>query len=401
MKTLDFFDPIPESLRKSLELQNKIQDSMQPILEQEEKIKKISEITEGVKLDLPKAMFSSPTVDAIAQIEEMNPYKVIDELTSDATIAEVGLGNYATPIDIIGNSVMKFANYFSDYQISSGMYDAISTFEKSASIFGNAIQTFIENASSALTSVIESPMMQWLQSFDFTPIWSFFDNFDLECDFSDRYKELNGAYLTAMYECKWFPYAGWSIDIRMFSTISEIISASRGASKRREKRIDDVIFAYYTKSEIKNIKRTWKNSDLDPHIKKILGQAIEAHLRGEYVLTTTCLATMWEGLIHKKLNVKERLGSKKTREAFKDLIGDNDFDPIFAEFYENFIVCDCNSPDEVIEGIPNRNGISHSKYKKYPNKKASLNAILLTDFIIGLKPKEMVVKNKEETEINI
>ena len=74
---------------------------------------------------------------------------------------------------------------------------------------------------------------------------------------------------------------------------------------------------------------------------------------------------MWEGLIHKRLNVTERLGSKKTKEGFKELIGENDFDPIFSDFYENFIVCDCNSPEEVIDGVPNRNGVSHSKYKKY------------------------------------
>ena len=46
----------------------------------------------------------------------------------------------------------------------------------------------------------------------------------------------------------------------------------------------------------------------------------------------------------------------------------------------------CDTPEDVIDGVPNRNGVSHSKYKRYPNKKASLNAILLTDFIIGLSP---------------
>ena len=46
----------------------------------------------------------------------------------------------------------------------------------------------------------------------------------------------------------------------------------------------------------------------------------------------------------------------------------------------------CDTPEDVIDGVPNRNGVSHSKYKRYPNKKASLNAILLTDFIIGLNP---------------
>ena len=40
------------------------------------------------------------------------------------------------------------------------------------------------------------------------------------------------------------------------------------------------------------------------------------------------------------------------------------------------------------EGVPNRNGIAHSWYKKYPNKKASLNASVLTDFIINLNPRE-------------
>lgn len=373
-----------------MEIQDRIQNSVRPFLEHEEQIRKMVEISDALKGDLPSAATLSPAMEVIAKFEENDAIKHLDEYTSAMTAAETLFANTPTPAEILGNAVIKFGNYFANYQINSGIYDALSAFEnKIASAFGNNLQTIIDKTSSALISAFESPMMQWLQSFDYSPIWSFLENLELEGDLLDKYDELNGAYLTAMYECKWFPYAGWSVDIRMFSTVSDIISESRGASKRREKRIDDVIFAYYTKTEIKNIKRTWKNSDLEPHIKKILGQAIEAHLRGEYVLTITCLSTMWEGLIHKRLNVTERLGSKKTKEGFKELIGENDFDPIFSDFYENFIVCDCNSPEEVIDGVPNRNGVSHSKYKKYPNKKASLNAILLTDFIIGLEPKEM------------
>jgi len=192
-----------------------------------------------------------------------------------------------------------------------------------------------------------------------------------------------------MFACKWFPYAGWTVDAQILDDVSYILATSRNKAenKRREKRIDEVVFKYYTKKEIKAIKSRWYHSDLQPHIKKILGQAVEAHFRGEYVLTTTCLATMWEGLIRDKLNVK-RINQKKTSEELKELSIANDFDEIYADFYTKLILCDCSSPEEVVEGIPNRNAIGHSQYKKYPNKKSSLNAILITDFLINLKPKE-------------
>ena len=84
-------------------------------------------------------------------------------------------------------------------------------------------------------------------------------------------------------------YAGWTADITMTAEISDILATSRGASKRREKRIDKVILDYYDKNEIKFIKRIWRESDLEPHIKRILGQALEAHLRGEYALCISFL----------------------------------------------------------------------------------------------------------------
>ena len=42
--------------------------------------------------------------------------------------------------------------------------------------------------------------------------------------------------------------------------------------------------------------------------------------------------------------------------------------------------------DDVIDGVPNRHGVSHSWYRSYPSKKASLNAIMLTDYILRLEP---------------
>ena len=83
--------------------------------------------------------------------------------------------------------------------------------------------------------------------------------------------------------------------------------------------------------------------------------------------------------------VRDRKISKKELE---DLIEANDYDKIFSDYFNTFIVSQCNKVDDVVDGVPNRHGVSHSWYHSYPSKKASLNAILLTDFIIGLEPLE-------------
>ena len=108
-------------------------------------------------------------------------------------------------------------------------------------------------------------------------------------------------------------------------------------------------------------------------------------MRGEYALSVACLATMWEGLIRFKTSMEgTRRCSKRTTEDFAQLVTNNDLTPLFGKFYSELIVGQCDTENDVIPGIPNRNGVSHTKIKGYPNKKASLNAILLTDFIINM-----------------
>lgn len=238
----------------------------------------------------------------------------------------------------------------------------------------------VNSMTKALVSAVTSPFMEWIRNIDLSALLEPLEGL---AKFSENYKELNEIYLNAMYECKWFPYAAWISDIDLFTEVLDIISSSRGASKRRESRVDKAILSYYTDNEIKNIKRRWKSTDLESHTKRILGHAIDAHLRGEYVLTVSCLATMWEGLIKAKMTTH----GKQFKEDFKQFVGDNGYDEIFSDFYNNLIIDHCYKKEDVVEGIPNRHGIAHSWYPKYPNKKASLNAILLTDFIIDLKPK--------------
>ena len=238
-----------------------------------------------------------------------------------------------------------------------------------------------------VTEAMNSSAIKWLQKIDFSPLQNVLKSITRGLDL-ERLKALKQEFLQAMYECYWFLYVGSADSISLMLDVFDILATSRGASKRREKRIDRVIFSYYTNTEIKNIKRRWKSSDLKPHIKKILGQAIEAHLRGEYVLTISCLASMWENLIYNRAGITTPLQQKYTKEKFKTLSERNGFDEVFSEFYDHLILGYVNSPEDVIEGVPSRNGCLHGHYNKYPNKKASLNAILLTDFIINFQVEE-------------
>lgn len=264
---------------------------------------------------------------------------------------------------------------------------AIKTFYSNmASIAETASKASIV-LTSALTNYVQSPFVKWLTEYDFSPILRAFESIAATGGLSSRIKEFKSAYLQAMYDCQWFPYAGLYANVGLLKEINQILVTSRGKSKRRTARMDKAILTYYNTEKILEIKKRWKNSNLESHIKKILGQAIEAHIRGEYVLTVSCLATMWEGLLKQKMPIKKRK-KEELENDIKGLVVDNGYEKILGDYYNNLIISTCYGLEDVKEGVPNRTGIAHSWYKKYPNKKASLNAILLTDFIINLNPRE-------------
>ena len=340
-----YISPISKNVEKALKVQNEMTKTLQPLLEEQRRIEKI---TAGLNMD------------AIGN-QVMEAYEMVKNPALQAA-----------------------AKQLSEIQSNPNIQIALETISK-------INYSFIENAltvANRLTEVFQStisPAIQWLQSIDYNPNITFIQNFDF--DISKKYKKLNKAYTQIMFDCSWFPYAGWSVDMRLFVEVNDILSKSRGISKRCINRIDKAIFSYYTDGEIQNIKRSWKKTDdIEPHIKRMLCQAINAHLRGEYALTITCLVTMWEGWLRDKMPTKNR-NSKEYKSDVKELVVENGYEEIVGDFYNNLIIKTCYSVEEIDVDIPNRHGVAHSWYKKYPSKKASLNAILLTDFIINLTPK--------------
>lgn len=290
------------------------------------------------------------------------------------------------------DSLKRLAGEVSNFQFKinpdmEASISAIKTFCANMASITEAAGKASIALTSALTNFVQSPFVKWLAEYDFSPILRAFESIAASGGLSNRIKEFKSAYLQAMYDCQWFPYAGLYANVRLLEEINQILVTSRGKSKRRTARMDKAILTYYNTKEILEIKKRWRNSNLESHIKKILGQAIEAHIRGEYVLTVSCLATMWEGLLKQKMPIKKRK-KEELEDDIKELVLDNGYEEILGDFYNKLIIGTCYGVEDVKEGVPNRNGIAHSWYKKYPNKKASLNAILLTDFIISLTPKE-------------
>ena len=129
-------------------------------------------------------------------------------------------------------------------QISTGMTNVVQAFGHSmANILAESTVDLMGSIGSAFANAMKSPVIEWLQGIDLMPLYTALESLRVADDILKRYKEFNQAYLTAMFECKWFPYAGWAADISLTEEVSNILATSRGASRRREQRIDNAILA--------------------------------------------------------------------------------------------------------------------------------------------------------------
>lgn len=349
-------DNIPKALRKSIETSEKLQEKFSPILEQE---KKMQQLVEGV--NIPKFEVSTQALDAMRNITDNSAMRIAQDNMNvmksralqmspkiNAAIASANNNAFKS----IGKLAIKSSLH--NYQFDIPAIKILDDLGKNATAnLISGLNTLVNNSAMREIQSITSRLGKWLQTIDFSPLTSILENIRA-AGFDHDYREVNDVFLKAMFDAKWFPYAGWIASFRIVHEMLEILNSSR-ASKNRIKRIDRLIFSYYDKDEIDNFKRRWRKMGLPSYMIRILVQAVQAYHRREYALTVSALSTLWEGIIQEKVNDNSYRVSRKTRENLTKLIEENEFDKIFASFCEEFIFYDCRKVEEV---KPDSSGIN-------------------------------------------
>ena len=333
---IDIKIPMSYELQKVNELTNRIRSNykktMLPVIRQQEMVNKITAISRKTTSSFSKVIS-----------ESIHPYYGQLAVTMQNGIGEV-LKNFRS------EALESTVKMISSYQL---------------------------NFSNMLTGSVQ----QILSQIDFSGIYEALLKSIKIADFRVK---INNIVLSETYSAKWFPHALSTDECNIQYEFLEIIVSTK-RSKNRIKKIDKMILDYYSKPKIEVIKKSWRKDDISEYKYRVMHQAVQAYHRKEYAITVTVLSTMWEGLIYDKAKDTRGKKGKLTKENFSKLISNDDYNQIFADFFDEYIMYDCRSEAEVTADVPGRNSSAHSFYNKYPSRKAALNAILFTDFLVKLK----------------
>ena len=264
------------------------------------------------------------------------------------------------------------------------IYDAASKIDIQKFVGIYETMTNYMNAISAQAAVLNSPILDWFEKIYTPPVYTIIEQLgQLSVNILDV-KRYNRVYMQEMYNARWFPYTGWVTGYSLGLEIQDILEHTRQGSKNRVKKIDKAILDFYSPSVFKEIKKYWRSTELPNHIKKIMCQAIDAYNRKEYALTAITLSSLWQTIIFELCNDNSGHKDKQTKENFKALTQWNDQEEMIETYFDEYIMYDCRSVDAVKDDVPGRNAFAHGWYSKYPSKKAALNAILFTDFLLDM-----------------
>ncbi len=351
--------------------------------EQDEFTNRITEPTSTTK----KLLESMPAITALNNIPKVSVPSSVIKAAMDVSPTITAVQRNLEPLFATQRMIQHMVE---PYQIAASLSPALEAITEhsrvQAALLSSSVMNAMASSIAQLASAFESPIMTWLQDGLTSPILGILDELSswVPKDFDAH--RFNKIYLSEMYDARWFPYLGWNADLNLAIDILDIIDATR-KSKSRIKQIDKAVFAYYTKKEIEEIRKSWRELGLPAFRVKILNQAVRAYHRKEYALTVSTLVSMWEGIIAQKSYIQDDYRtSSKTRQNLTKLIEANEFDAIFSSYCEEFIFYNCTKPEDVKPDVPGRHEIAHSWYDKYPNKKMALNAILFTDFLLKLDP---------------
>jgi hypothetical protein len=246
-----------------------------------------------------------------------------------------------------------------------------------------SIMDIIDEVARAVVSDgdMEAIVDQYLQNYDIEWVY---EELQEECNLTQQeIEEFKKKYLAELYDAHWIPYLGLNADVSFMADIYEVLKSTR-KSKSRTQKIDRVILEYYSKNLIEEIKKSWRCKGLPNHITRMLHQAVQAYYRREYALTVVMMATLWEGIIYKKAHDPRGKSGKRTMQNFEKLRSENAMDISLGDYFKKYIFYDCRKIEDCLPDVPGRNSAAHGYYSEYPTRKAALNAIMVTDFLLSL-----------------
>ena len=236
-----------DALRKTQEISEKLVNQVSPILEQQEKLQRI---IDSASVKLPEIAVSSTVMDAIREVTDNNTLKILSNniaairAATEPSATLTGISETVQKLTenhtlrALGEITPQIPNYTLVFnspmleQISSGITSFVQTFNNSiAATLAESTVSLMESFSFAIAEATQSPIIEWLQSIDLTSMYTALERLRVDVDILNQYKEFNKAYLTVMFECKWFPYAGWVADTSLSEEVSAVLSTSRGQVK--------------------------------------------------------------------------------------------------------------------------------------------------------------------------
>ena len=189
--------------------------------------------------------------------------------------------------------------------------------------------------------------------------------------------------LRALMSAKWCPSLLFDLPEQEMIPLNKILAKEMPPEKRVES-IDRFVYRRFGRDYISGILEDWAKLPIPSCVSRLMCEAVRAYRRKEYGLVIHSLPVQWEGIVKEKASLPERVKSSVLKAAVEKLISENSHPKILYTFYDEFVMYQCDTSADYIPDVPGRNAIAHGWFPEYTSKKAALNAILFTDFLLHL-----------------
>lgn len=188
----------------------------------------------------------------------------------------------------------------------------------------------------------------------------------------------------ALLEVEWCPAVAVLLPIGQLVPLCEIASRNQDETKREEA-LSQFVFRHMGMRYTDNLLEDLKNFNISKHLRRLLKETIYAYRRKENGIVATVLPTLWEGIIRDKAQIESNVQTSILKEKVEAFVDDAYYPKAISEFYKTCILYPCKKAADVKSNVPGRHATAHGWFVEYPTKKAALNAILFTDFLLRLE----------------